>query len=319
MNPQQDTSRALPASTASSSVTRGWITEIQRFCIHDGPGIRTTVFFKGCPLRCWWCHNPETQGQNAQLAFTASKCIACGACAQVCPQQRAADQKSLAIDRSACTVCGACAQACPASAREIVGRAVGVDEIIAEVQRDRPFYQQSGGGMTLSGGEPLFQPDFALGLLQAAKTVGLRTCIETCSQLDPAVLDRALPLVDLFLCDFKETDPQRHRAWTGVDNVRILINLRRLHAAGACLRLRCPIVPGFNDRDEHFAGIAALTRELDGIEGVELMPYHQLGASKLERFGIAGLPKYLAQTPAAGALQSWIERLAGLGVHVLNH
>ncbi len=304
----------------NSAPVTGWITEVQRFSIHDGPGIRTTVFFKGCPLRCWWCHNPETQDGGPELAFTASKCIACGECVKVCPQRQGpdGDTRDISINRAKCTVCGACAQACPASAREIVGREVGIDEVIREVDRDRPFYRQSGGGMTLSGGEPLLQADFAIGLLQAAKTISLHTCIETCAQVPPDVLDRALPLVDLFLCDFKETDCQRHRNWTGQGNDRILANLRHLHAAGANMRLRCPVIPGLNDRDDHFAGIAALAREVSGIEGVELMPYHQLGESKMERFGITARPGISAKAPELEVLRGWIDDLTSRGVRVLN-
>jgi pyruvate formate lyase activating enzyme len=214
--------------------------------------------------------------------------------------------------------CGACATACPAGALELVGREVTVGEVIAEVERDRPFYQQSGGGLTLSGGEPLLQADFAVGLLEAARAAGLHTCVETCSQVDPAVLDRVLPLVDLFLCDFKETDPERHRTWTGVGNQRILANLRRLHAAGAHLRLRCPIIPGLNDRAEHFAGIAALAGELAGIEGVEIMPFHRLGESKVDRFGLTGLHQNLAVAPEPAQVRAWIDGLTGAGARVLN-
>lgn len=303
---------------SSTSVT-GWITEIQRFSIHDGPGIRTTVFLKGCALRCWWCHNPETQDGRPQLAFTVSRCIACGQCVQICPQRQgqSAVAGDPAISRATCTVCGACAKVCPTCAREIVGRDVGVDEVIRVVNRDRPFYRYS-GGMTLSGGEPLVQADFAVGLLEAAKEIGLHTSVETCSQVSREALQRVLPLVDLFLCDFKETDPQRHRLWTGTDNQQILSNLRWLHASGARMRLRCPIIPGLNDRDDHFAGIAALARELHGIEGVELMPYHQLGQSKVDRFGLTDLPGISAKAPEPEELRRWIADLTGRGVCVLN-
>ncbi len=297
---------------------RGRITGIQRFSLHDGPGIRTTVFLKGCPLQCWWCHNPETQRTGPELAFTAETCIGCGDCVDVCPRRgQHLDDQGRSIDRSACTVCGACAEACPAGALELVGREVAVAEVIAEVERDRPFYRQSGGGLTLSGGEPLIQAEFACALLTAARAAGLHTCVETCSHVDPAVLDRVLPLVDLFLCDFKETDSARHRTWTGVGNERILANLRRLHAGGARMRLRCPIIPGLNDRAGHFAGIAALARELPGIDGVELMPFHRLGEGKLNRFGITGMRKESAETPGPETVRGWIDALSAQGVRML--
>ncbi|MCK6488243.1 MAG: glycyl-radical enzyme activating protein [Planctomycetes bacterium] len=301
-----------------SATLTGRITEIQRFCIHDGPGIRTTVFLKGCPLRCVWCHNPETQRAAPQLAFTAAACIGCGACVPACAQgaQRLAGGTRV-LDRPACTACGACATACPAGALELVGRPVTVAEVIAAVERDRPFYLQSGGGLTLSGGEPLAQADFATALLAAARAAGLHTCVETCSQVDPAVIDRVIPLVDLFLCDLKETDPERHRAWTGVGNQRILANLRRLHAAGAHMRLRCPLIPGLNDREDHVAGIAALARELPGIEGVEVMPFHRLGEGKRARFGLGDGPAAGIQAADPAAVRAWKERLAALGVPLL--
>jgi glycyl-radical enzyme activating protein len=292
----------------------GRITGIQRFCIHDGPGIRTTVFLKGCPLRCVWCHNPETQQAGPQLGFTASSCIGCGSCLPACPRgaQRLVDGIR-SLDRPSCTACGGCAAACPTGALELVGRQATVADVIAEVERDRPFYLQSGGGMTLSGGEPLAQPDFATALLEAARAAGLHTCVETCSQVDPAVLDRVLPLVDLFLCDLKETDPVRHRTWTGVGNERILANLRRLHAARAHMRLRCPLIPGLNDREDHFAGIAALARSMPGIEGIEVMPFHRLGEGKRTRFGLDDGPLCGRQAADPATVRDWQCRLAGLG------
>ncbi len=298
---------------------RGRITGIQRFCLHDGPGIRSTVFLMGCPLRCWWCHNPETRCSAPQLAFIAFRCLSCSACVAACPQgAQRLGPAGRSIDRSCCTACGACVGACPAAALELVGREVDVAELIAEVDRDRPFYRQSGGGMTLSGGEPLLQGAFALALLQAAKAIGLHTCVETCLHVDAAILDRALPYVDLFLCDYKETDSERHRRWTGVGNERILANLRRLHASGARLRLRCPMIPGLNDRYQHVAGIAALAHELAGIDGVELMPYHPLGEGKHDRFGFAGRPAFSASAPEPAAVRAWKDELARMGVEVLD-
>jgi pyruvate formate lyase activating enzyme len=301
----------------------GRIFEIQRFSIHDGPGIRTTVFMKGCPMRCIWCHNPEGISSKPDLSFLPEKCIGCGACFRLCrneahrieerpspdPQKAGQTLQVHVLDRTRCVVCGACTTECYAKALELAGREVTVDEVIGEVVRDRPFYETSGGGLTLSGGEPLFQIDFAEALLRRAKEEGLHCCMETCGFGEWGRLERLLPLVDLFLYDLKETDPDHHAEFTGVSNDLILRNLRALHERGATIRLRCPIIPGCNDRDEHFAGIASLAGELPNLEGVELMPYHRLGESKVGRFGFDRTGRPTPESPANGAVSGWNESL----------
>lgn len=297
----------------------GRVFEVQRFCLHDGPGIRTTVFFQGCPLRCVWCHNPEGAADHALLSFQPDKCVACGWCVQVCPRNAHVVDPHTGrhgLARERCTVCGACVTRCYAGALELVGRTVTVTAVLAEVLEDEPFYATSGGGMTLSGGEPLAQVDFAAALLQAARARGLHCAVETCGAVPYARLERILPLVQLFLYDVKAVDPQLHRRCTGADNARILANLRQLQAAGACIRLRLPLVPGLNDDAAHLEAAAALARELRPADGVELMPYHRLGTSKQARFGWQD--GFDASPPTSAQVAVWIHAFAAQGIAVRN-
>lgn len=264
----------------------GFVFDIQRFSIHDGPGIRTTVFLKGCPLSCLWCHNPESHDPAPEIFFTAGKCIGCLFCVRACERKCHRIEEGLHVfDRRSCIRCGACLVECYPRALEVVGRTMSVEEVLVEVRKDRAFYDQSGGGMTVSGGEPLAQFAFTQALMEGARRDKLHTCLET-SGLGPRAHVLALaPLVDLFLWDYKETDEQRHRQYTGVAAGAILENLHALDGCGAPITLRCPIIPGFNDRADHFRGIAQTANALRHVVSIEVQPYHPLGRSKSQRLG----------------------------------
>ncbi len=243
-----------PGARASPEGT-GLVFDMQRFSIHDGPGIRTLVFFKGCPLRCSWCQNPESMRGDPEIMVIPGNCIACGKCVEVCPEdllQVSADGVQL-VDRERCSLpgCGLCQQYCYANAINISGRYLTVAEVMAEVERDREFYERTGGGVTFSGGEPAWQPDFLESLVGEAKARNLHTAIETCGHVPWDTLERVLRHVDLVLYDLKHMDAETHRRETGVSNDRLLENLKRIDAAGLPIRLRVPLVPGYND-SEHW-------------------------------------------------------------------
>lgn len=274
----------MPAITEDTFV--GSIFDIQRMSINDGPGIRTTVFLKGCPLECLWCHNPEGRAGRPHLAFTPRLCIGCGYCFRRCPNEaHVMEGEEHRINRERCSECFACVEECYANALEVIGREETVSNVLKEVMKDKPFYDESGGGMTLSGGEPLAQPEFTKRLLAGARERGLHTCLETSGFGNQRDLLGLVPLVDLFLYDCKETDPARHKEYTGRDNAPILDNLRALDAEGAAIILRCPIVPGLNLREEHLAGIVTLVKSLAHCEAIHIMGHHALGEGKRVRIG----------------------------------
>jgi glycyl-radical enzyme activating protein len=298
----------------------GWIFDIQRFSIHDGPGIRTSVFFKGCPLRCLWCGNPESISPRPQLSYVPDRCLGCGECAAACPRSAIAikaDRKA-AIDWSRCDHCGRCAAVCDPKAFEMVGRKMGVAEVLAVVLRDRDYYAASGGGMTLSGGEPLAQPEFAEALLHAAKAESLHCCVETSGMSEWSVLERLLPVVDLWLYDYKETDPDLHAKFTGFGNSLILANLLALHRAEAKIVLRCPMIPQHNARQQHLDGIAALARQLPKLVAVELLPYYDLWRAKLARFGLTSTLAESVKPPDRATVRSWNDYLRRRGVRLVE-
>jgi glycyl-radical enzyme activating protein len=287
----------------------GTIFDIQRFSIHDGPGIRTTVFLKGCPLHCLWCHNPESQERRVEIFFSPEKCIGCLFCLQTCPHGNHQFQDGQhRYQRETCTGCGQCAAECYTEALEVVGRSASVDEVIGEVVKDIPFYRNSGGGMTLSGGEPMAQFEFSRELLLAARRQAIHTCLETSGCAPFTRYREIIPLVDLFLFDIKETDPDRHMQYTGVSNQLILENLSLLNSAGANIILRCPIIPGLNDRAEHLRAVADLAEHLEGVQEIHILPYHALGESKNERLGKTS-PLAGVAMPEPEQSAAWVEEV----------
>lgn len=292
----------------------GRIADIIRFATHDGPGIRTTVFLKGCSLSCLWCHNPETIAPGPELGYIAQRCVGCGECARVCPEgaQRMVDGRH-EFDRERCRACGACAEVCLGDALTLYGREMTAEQVLATVLEDRTFYESTGGGMTLSGGEPLLQADFCAELLRLAQARGLHTAVDTCGMVPWEAFATVLPVTDLFLYDIKHPDPEAHGRCTGGDNVLILENLRSLSECGAEIEVRLPLIPGMNDDDGCVDAAGALLSGLVGIRAVKVLPFNPYARSKYAAVGRADtMPE--VPPPSDEELHRVAERLRGQGL-----
>lgn len=265
----------------------GIVFNIQHYSIHDGPGIRTVVFLKGCPLACRWCCNPESIGRSPELGFRQTLCNGCGECVPICPQQALTlneEAKTLAIDRKLCINCGTCVAACVRGALTIYGKRMTVAEVVDDVVKDAPFYRRSGGGVTVSGGEPCVHPSFLMGILRGCREAGIHTAIETSGYVNDRLFKRPLEDVDLVLFDLKLMDPDEHYAATGRRNERILSNARSLAGSGHAVRFRMPLIPGINDGADNLKQLARFLTTV-GQPSIELMPYHQFGRGKYAATG----------------------------------
>ena len=265
---------------------KGIIFSIKRYSIHDGPGIRTTIFFKGCPITCLWCHNPEGISPGYELCFWGDQCLDCGSCIKACPEDAVIRKEGMiSMDDLLCRRCGACVQACPTGAMEIIGEEMSVSGVMQEIEKDTIFYDESGGGATFSGGEPLLQPEFLISLLRDCKAKGIHTAVDTCGFVETDILVRVSRFVDLFLYDIKVMDEEKHKKVTGVSNQRILSNLKELSHIGAMITVRIPVIPGFNDDDENMKRTGQFISSLKNIKQVDLLPFHSLCIDKYSRLG----------------------------------
>jgi pyruvate formate lyase activating enzyme len=295
---------------------KGLIFSIQRYSIHDGPGIRTTIFFKGCPLRCKWCSNPESLNPYPEIMVRATRCDGCGKCLEVCASGAILlERGNLLVDRSRCDLCMKCVDVCLAGAIEITGRYVSVEETIEECGKDELFYRNSGGGVTLSGGEPLYQPEVALNLLKACKDRGLSTALDTSGYSGWEVLGNALEYTDLVLYDIKHIDPGMHYTGTGVKNDIILENLRRVvDAKRTRVWIRVPVIPGYNDSEQYVERLAAVLTKMS-VEKISLLGYHEWGKPKYGALG-KDYPLDGCMPPSQGRLESLRDFMQSKGLEV---
>jgi len=280
-------------------MTSGLVCNIQRFSVHDGPGIRTTVFMKGCSLHCFWCHNPESISPKLELQLHMDRCIGCGECIRVCPTgaQTVDENGEMVFYREKCTACGACVEVCYAGARELTGEAMTVDDVVDEILQDRAFYENSGGGMTLSGGEPVYQPEFAKEILVRSRDEGIQTAIETCGNVLWANLSDLLTVTDIVMMDLKHMDSEKHRWAVGAPNELLLANARRIAETDKPIIFRTPVVPTVNATEEEIGEIAAFVRELQDLRAsiygdaaatidYELLPFHRMAGDKYNSMGL---------------------------------
>jgi pyruvate formate lyase activating enzyme len=295
---------------------KGLVFDIKKYAIHDGPGIRTTVFFKGCPLECQWCHNPESWRAYVEHGYRKSRCVGCLQCIETCPEQAISIINNRPVTEiSKCKLCGRCADTCPACAREIIGREMTVAEIMAEIEQDVIFYDQSGGGVTISGGEPLMQPEFLLAVLGQCQRQRIHTAVDTSCYAEPKIVEIVSKNTKLFLCDIKHMDSEIHERFTGVGNKLILDNIRLLSEAGKEIIIRIPVIPGFNDEKTNIEATGKFVASLPGVIRIDILPFNRGGKEKSAR--LANQNRHIqVDTPSEEQMNSIEKNLIKYGFEV---
>lgn len=293
------------------------IFDIKRYAIHDGPGIRTTIFFKGCPLNCIWCHNPEGKARDQEFMWRKERCIGCRDCQNICAKNAISfSDDSILLDKRKCDLCGACVDACHSQALNLVGKNMTAAQIIKEIEKDMVFYDESRGGATFSGGEPLMQPRFLHSLLKACKELGIHTAVDTCGYANSQVLSKINRHVDLFLYDLKVINDEKHMKFTGVSNKLILENLKKLSHNGQKIIVRFPLVPGVNDDEKDILELGAFLSSLKSVKKLSILPYHKAGFEKLKRLKKPTDSFFMSRSPSADTLSEIQEKLRKFGLKI---
>jgi len=314
--PDSESSSAIFQSKGAELGIKGLVFDIKKYAIHDGPGIRTTVFFKGCPLECKWCHNPESRSAYAEHGFRKSRCVGCGRCVETCPEQAISIIDNRAVtEMNKCKLCGRCVDACMTCAREIIGQEMSVGEVMAEVEQDVIFYDESGGGVTLSGGEPLMQPEFLLAVLNQCKRQRIHTAVDTSCYAESKIIEMVGGKANMFLCDIKHMDSEIHKRFTGAGNNLILDNIKLLSEVGKEIIIRIPVIPGFNDEKANIDATGKFTASLPNVIRVDILPFNLGGKEKSAR--LTAQSEYLqVETPDAEQMNSIAKNLSKYGLEV---